>query len=67
MPKWLPILPVIRQVITTDAKDYYRDFRDADLGGTQPAVKPEEMLRVMKVMDSAFISGNEHRSVSVHI
>ena len=53
--------------ITTDAKDYYRDFRDADLGGTQPAVKPEEMLRVMKVMDSAFISGNEHRSVSVHI
>lgn len=53
--------------VTTDARDYYRNFRDADLGKAELAVKPEEALRVMRVIDAAFESARIHASVPVSI
>lgn len=53
--------------VESDARDYYRNFRDADLGGAELAVKPEEALRVMRVIDAVFESARKGASVSVHI
>ena len=51
----------------TDARDYYRMFRDADLGKGPLTVTAEQALRVMRVIDAAFESAETHRSVSVRI
>lgn len=53
--------------ITSDACDYYRNFRDADLHGARLAVLPEEALRVMQVIDAAFASAEQGASIAVSI
>lgn len=53
--------------IESDARDYYRNFRDADLEGAELAVQPWEALRVMRVIDAVFESAEKKASVSVHI
>ena len=50
-----------------DARDYYRNFRDADEGKAPLAVTPEQALRVMKVIDAVFASAEKGASVSLHI
>jgi scyllo-inositol 2-dehydrogenase (NADP+) len=53
--------------IESDACDYYRNFRDADVNGGELAVKPEEAMRVMRVIDAAFESAKLCKSISVNI
>jgi predicted dehydrogenase len=53
--------------IMCDARDFYRNFRDADCNGAELAVKPEEAMRVMRVIDAAFESAKQNKSVSVDI
>lgn len=53
--------------IDCDSRDYYRNFRDADCNGAELAVKPEEAMRVMKVIDAAFESAEQNKSISVNI
>lgn len=53
--------------MVTDAKDYYRNFRDAALGKAELVVKPEQAMRVMKVLDAVFESARTGASVSVRI
>lgn len=53
--------------VTTDARDYYRNFRDADLGKEELVVKPEQALRVMRVIDAVFESAEKKQSISLHI
>lgn len=53
--------------VATDARDYYRNFRDADLGKTALAVKPREALRVMRVIDAAFESARTHSCIPVNL
>jgi scyllo-inositol 2-dehydrogenase (NADP+) len=53
--------------IESDARDYYRNFRDADVNGGDLAVKPEEAMRVMRVIDAAFESAKLCKSISVNI
>ncbi len=51
----------------TDAKDYYRNFRDAAYGKAELTVKPQQAMRVMKVLDAVFESADKGRSVTVRI
>lgn len=53
--------------VKTDARDYYRNFRDADLGIKDLIVKPEEALRVMRVIDAIFTSAEQKKSISLYI
>lgn len=53
--------------IQSDAKDYYRNFRDADVNSADLIVKPEEALRVMKVIDAVFESAEKRTSISLNI
>lgn len=53
--------------IETDAKDYYRNFRDAVEGKAELLVKPEQAVRVMKVIDKVFESAEQGKSMSVCI
>jgi scyllo-inositol 2-dehydrogenase (NADP+) len=53
--------------IESDARDYYRNFRDADLNGTPLAVQPAEALRVMRVIDATFTSAEQRKSILVNI
>lgn len=53
--------------IECDARDYYRNFRDADINGAELAVKPEQALRVMRVIDAAFESAEKKQSITVHV
>lgn len=53
--------------VQTDARDYYRNFRDADLGKAELIVKPEEALRVMRVIDAVFESARTHTCIAVDI
>lgn len=53
--------------IQCDAKDYYRNFRDADLYGKKLAVQPAEALRVMNVIDAAFESWRTHQSIKLRV
>lgn len=53
--------------VDSDARDYYRNFRDADEGKAELVVKPAEALRVMRVIDAVFESAEKNASVSVHI
>ena len=53
--------------LESDAKDYFRNFRDAQAGIAELIVKPEEALRVMKVIDAVFESAEKHKSISVNI
>ena len=45
--------------VQTDASDYYRNFVAAAEGREELIVKPAQALRVMKVMDAAFESGEK--------
>ena len=47
--------------------DYYRNVMDAIDGKAELIVKPEQVLRVLKVMDAIFESGRTHKSVSCNI
>jgi predicted dehydrogenase len=53
--------------IESDARDYYYNFRDADLNGTPLAVQPAEALRVMRVIDATFASAEQRKSIAVNI
>ncbi len=53
--------------IETDAKDYYRNFKEADEGTADLIVTSEQALRVMKVLDAVFESAQKGASVSVNI
>lgn len=53
--------------VESDARDYYRNFRDADEKNAPIAVTPPQMLRVLRVMDAAFESARSGRSVEVEI
>lgn len=53
--------------VETDARDYYVNFRDASLGRAELAVKPEEALRVMRVIDAIFQSADENRSIHLEV
>lgn len=53
--------------VECDARDYYRNFRDADINGAALAVKPEQAMRVMRVIDAAFQSAENRTSISVCI
>lgn len=52
--------------IPCDGRDYYKNFRDAHMGKSDLIVKPSESLRVMKVIDAIFVSGQENRSVPIN-
>ena len=45
--------------VETDPKDYYINFADAAKGKTSPIVTPEQMMRVMRVIEAAFTSSRE--------
>lgn len=45
--------------VKTDVVDFSRNFLDAVEGKCEQLVKHDEMLRVMKIIDAAFKSGNE--------
>ncbi len=45
----------------------YDQFLDAVEGRSELTVRPEQAMRVLKVMEAAFVSAEEHRSVSVNI
>jgi len=53
--------------VKTDAADYYRNFIAVLDKGDELIVKPEESLRVMKVIDLAFQSHADGRSISCEI
>ena len=53
--------------LESDARDYYRNFRDADEGKAPLAVTPEQALRVMRVIDAVFESAEKGCSISLHI
>lgn len=53
--------------IESDARDYYRNFRDADINGSELAVKPAQALRVMRVIDAIFESAQKKQSITVHL
>lgn len=53
--------------IEADAKDYYRNFKNADEGEADLVVTSEQALRVMKVLDAVFESAQKGMSVSVNI
>ncbi len=53
--------------VESDERDYYRNFRDADFGKAELAVKPEEALRVMRVIDAVFESNERKSSVSLRV
>lgn len=54
-------------LVVSDAKDYYRQFAAAVERGKDLPVKPEQMLRVMQVIDAAFASEAQKQSIAVHI
>lgn len=53
--------------VECDSRDYYRNFRDADQGSTQLIVRPEQALRVMRVIDAAFLSEKTGQCIQVEI
>lgn len=54
-------------LVVSDAKDYYRQFAAAVEHGKDLPVKPEQMRRVMQVIDAAFESEAKRQSISVRI
>lgn len=53
--------------VVTDVRDYYRNFRDADLGKAELIVKPQEALRVMRLIDVVFESARTHSCIQVNL
>jgi len=53
--------------VQTDASDYYRNFVAAAEGREELIVKPAQALRVIKVMDAAFESGEKGICVKCRI
>ena len=53
--------------VVTDVRDYYRNFRDADLGKAELIVKPQEALRVMRLIDAVFESARTHSCIQVNL
>ena len=45
----------------------YNQFLDAVEGKAPLTITPEQAMRVMKVMEAAFVSANEKRSLDVDI
>ncbi len=54
-------------LVVSDAKDYYRQFAAAVEHGKDLPVKPDQMRRVMQVIDAAFASEAKRQSIAVHI
>lgn len=50
--------------VKTDWSDYYKNLMDVIDNGAELIVKPEQSLRVMKVIDAAFLSAKTCKSVS---
>lgn len=50
--------------VQTDWSDYYKNLMDVVDNGAELIVKPEQSLRVMKVIDAAFLSAKTGKSVS---
>jgi predicted dehydrogenase len=53
--------------VVSDAKDYYRNFRDAVEGNGELIVTPDQALRVMKVIDTVFESAKTGNAIHVNI
>lgn len=53
--------------VVTDWTDYYRNIVDVLDGKAELIVKPEECLRVMKVIDAIFESSEKNKSIECHI
>lgn len=53
--------------VKTDWTDYYRNIVDVLDGKAELIVKPEECLRVMKVIDAIFESSDKNTSIECHI
>ena len=53
--------------VKTDWSDYYRNLLDAIDGKAELIVRPEQCLRVMRVIDLAFQSQREGRGLSCRI
>ncbi len=53
--------------VSVDCKDYYRNFARAAQGVEELIVQPWQALRVMKVIDAAFESGQKGGCVKCHI
>ena len=53
--------------VETDWSGYYRNLAEAIDGKAELIVKPEQCLRVMRVIDLAFQSQREGRSLSCHL
>lgn len=53
--------------VTTDWSDYYKNFVNVIVGKEELIVKPEQSLRVMKVIEQVFLSEEEKRGVSCFI
>ncbi|MDR0563302.1 MAG: Gfo/Idh/MocA family oxidoreductase [Spirochaetaceae bacterium] len=51
----------------SDGLDYYRNISDALDGKASPIVKPEESLRVMKLIDLVFLSDKEKHGIACAI
>ena len=54
-------------LVVSDAKDYYRKFAAAVEHGKDLPVTPEQMRRVMQVIDAAFASEAKRQSIAVRI
>lgn len=53
--------------VTSDARDYYRHFALAVETGSPLPVTAEQMLRVMRVIDAAFLSETTKQSIHVNL
>lgn len=53
--------------IATDARDYYRMFKNADLTGAPLTVTAEQALRVLRVMDAAFESAEKGECIKLRV
>lgn len=53
--------------VTSDVRDYYRNFADAIEGKATQLVTHEQMIRVMKVMEAMFLSADRNEVIHSRI
>lgn len=54
-------------IVTSDARDYYRNFAAAANGQAKLVVTPDQALRVMKVLDAIFESAATGQSITLNV
>ena len=64
-PETTETLPL--PAVQTDLRDFYRNVKAAIREGAELKVKPEEALRVMKVIDACFESARTGKSISCRL